>query len=80
LYTRAREIRIEALNKIGEDCSKFGFHSLRSGGASAAANSDANLDARLVNKHGRWKSPSSADGYIHYSLENQLSVNKSLGL
>ena len=37
-YTRAREIVLETLGKIGLEKSKFGLHSLRSGGASQAAN------------------------------------------
>ena len=37
-YTRTREILLENLRKIGLDSSKFGLHSLRSGGASEAAN------------------------------------------
>lgn len=36
-YTRAREILLSALESIGLDKSKFVFHSLRSGGATAAA-------------------------------------------
>ena len=35
-YTRAREILLENLRKIGLDSSKFGLHSLRSGAASQA--------------------------------------------
>ena len=36
-YTRAREILLAGLKSIGLDQSKFGLHSLRSGGATAAA-------------------------------------------
>lgn len=36
-YTRAREVLLAALESIGLDKSKFGLHSLRSGGATAAA-------------------------------------------
>ena len=35
-YTRTREIVKDALKSIGLDSSKFGLHSLRAGGASAA--------------------------------------------
>ena len=35
-YTRAREIILEAFGKIGLHKSKFGLHSLRSGGATSA--------------------------------------------
>ena len=37
-YTRMRELVLEKLAEIGEDPKKFGLHSLRSGGATAAAN------------------------------------------
>ncbi len=36
-YTRIREIVIEMLRYVVDDVSKFGVHSLRSGGATAAA-------------------------------------------
>ena len=35
-YTRAREILLEKLDEMGIDKSKFGLHSLRSGGATEA--------------------------------------------
>ena len=38
-YTRVRELVLEKLSKIGLDASKFGLHSLRAGGASAAGGS-----------------------------------------
>ena len=37
-YTRAREIILSAFDSIGLESSKSGIHSLRSGGATAAAN------------------------------------------
>lgn len=36
-YTRAREILLEALKSLGLESGNFGLHSLRSGGATAAA-------------------------------------------
>lgn len=47
-YTRAREILLSALESIGLDKSKFGLHSLRSGGATAAAS--AGIHDRLFKK------------------------------
>jgi integrase len=79
-YTRAREIFRDALDNIGEDKSKFGLHSLRSGGASALANSSSPVESRMFKKHGRWKSDSASDGYVHYNLEKRLEVSKKLGL
>ncbi|XP_063442628.1 uncharacterized protein LOC134722924 [Mytilus trossulus] len=61
-YTRVREIILSALESIGLDKSKFGLHSLRSGGATAAAS--AGIQDRLFKKHGRWASDKAKDGYI----------------
>ena len=61
-YTRAREILLAALENLGLDKSKFVLHSLRSGGASAAANSG--IEDRLFKKHDRWKSNRAKDGYV----------------
>ena len=49
-YTRAREIVKEAFKDI-TDVSKISLHSLRGGGASAAAN--AGIPDRLFKRHGR---------------------------
>ena len=62
-YTRAREILLENLRKIGLDSSKFGLHTLRSGAASQAANSGFVCD-RLFKKHGRWRSDTAKDAYV----------------
>ena len=56
----------------------FGLHSLRSGGASAAA--AAGVEDRLFKKHGRWKSENAKDGYIKEALTQRLSVSKNLGI
>lgn len=48
-YTRAREILLGALTSLGLDKSKFGLHSLRAGGATAAANQG--VCDRLFKKH-----------------------------
>ena len=77
-YTRTREIFLEAINQIGLEKSKFGLHSLRSGGASAAAN--AGVNDRLFKRHGRWKTDKAKDGYIKDSLVSLCSVSLSLGL
>ena len=50
-YTRAREILLKALDDIGFDKSRFGLHSLRSGGASTAANKG--VSERLLKAYGR---------------------------
>ena len=77
-YTRMRELVLEKLGEVGLDKSKFGLHSLRSGGASAAAN--AGIPDRWFKRHGRWRSESAKDGYIKDSLEERLQVSRNLGL
>ena len=75
-YTRTREIVLQAFAELGYPKHLFGLHSLRAGGASAAAN--AGVSDRLFKRHGRWKTDRAKDGYIKDSLESLLSVSKSL--
>lgn len=77
-YTTCRDLFKAALSSIGLDSSYFGLHSLRAGGASAAA--ALGISDRLFKKHGRWKSDSAKDGYVKESLKNQLSVSLNLGI
>lgn len=56
----------------------IGIHTLRSGGASVAANSDVN--DKCLQRHGRWKSVSSKNIYIKDSVVKRLQVSKKLGL
>ena len=77
-YTRARELVLAMLESIGLDRKQFSLHSLRSGGASAAAN--AGVPDRHFKRHGRWRSESAKDGYVQDRIEERLSVSKNLGL
>ena len=77
-YTRLRELVLEAFKDIVPDISAIGTHSLRSGGATAAAN--AGIPDRLFKRHGRWSSDSAKDGYVKDSLSSRLSVFKALGV
>ena len=77
-YSTARENVLSAVKQIGLDPKKFGLHSLRSGGATAAANNG--VKDRLFKRHGRWKSDRAKDGYIKDCLNSLLSVSCSLGL
>ena len=77
-YTRMRELLLEKLEKIGLDPKQYGLHSLRAGGATAAAN--AGVPDRLFKRHGRWRSENAKDGYVKDSLANRLSVTKDMGL
>jgi len=76
-YTTARECIVKRLKLVAPDLN-LGLHSLRSGGATMAANSDVN--ERCWKRHGRWKSDSSKDGYVADSISNRLEVSKHLGL
>ena len=69
---------LEKLALLGLDKSKFGLHSLRSGGASAAAN--AGVPDRWFKRHGRWRSENAKDGYVKDKLESRLEVSPRLGL
>ena len=77
-YSRCLEILKGALASVGLNPKKFGLHSLRSGGASAAAN--IGVPDRLFKKHGRWRSETAKDGYIQDSMKDRLSVSLNLGL
>ena len=77
-FSRAREIVLSAFASIGLPKQDYGLHSLRAGGASAAAN--ARVPDRLFKRHGRWKSDKAKDGYIKDSVHSLLSVSLSLGI
>ncbi len=66
------------LGQVVDDVSKYGVHSLRSGGATAAAN--AGISDRHFKRHGRWKSETAKDGYVKDSLDSRLQVSKSIGI
>ena len=75
-YTRTRELLITRLREV---CGGFnlGLHSLRAGGATAAAN--AGVNDRCWRRHGRWKRDA-AHGYVKDKLADRLSVSQNLGL
>ena len=77
-YSTCRDLFKKAISSIGLDASLFGLHSLRAGGASAAA--ALGVPDRLFKKHGRWVSDSAKDGYVKETLFNQLSVSLNLGI
>ena len=77
-YTRARETIVSRLKEVSGNLN-IGLHSLRSGGATTAGNSE-NVNERRLMVHGRWKSSSSKDGYVADSLDNRLAVSRALVL
>ena len=77
-YTRIRETFMEKLDTIRESHEDFGLHSLRSGGASSAAQNG--VTDRLISKQGRWVSENARNGYIKDDIRTRMSVTLSLGL
>lgn len=75
-YTLAREIASKAFGFLGLPSGSFSLHSLRSGGATAAAASG--LDGRLIQRHGRWKTSYSRDRYIEDTMKDRLDVSRHL--
>ena len=73
-YTRMRELLLGKLAHVVLDPKNYGLHSLRAGGATAAAN--AGVPDRLFKRHGRWRSENAKDGYVKDSLTSRLSVTK----
>ena len=77
-YSTIRDEFKSILKAIKLNPSLYGLHSLRSGGASVAAN--LGVRDRLIKKHGRWKSEGVKDRYISEDLKGLLYVSKNLGL
>lgn len=76
-YTRTRESVVGRLREI--NCNlNLGLHSLRSGGATAAAHSGVN--ERCILRHGRWSTETSKNMYIVDSVQDRLSISQNLGL
>ena len=77
-YTTMREQFKKKVKELGYPADVFGLHSLRAGGASAAAN--AGVSDCLFKRHGRWRSDNAKDGYIEDSMDKRLSVTRQLGI
>ena len=77
-YSTIRGAFCRDLLSLGVEPSKFGLHSLRSGGATMAANNGVN--DRVFQRHGRWKSVQAKDTYVDDNLEQRLEVSRFLGL
>ena len=77
-YSCLHSLYIKKMSKLGFPAHEFGLHSLRSRGATAAAN--AKVPDRISKRHGRCKSENAKDGYVKDSLESRLMVTKNIGL
>ena len=61
-YARGRGLFLQVLQVVCIKAKLFSRHSLRSGGASAAAN--AGVKDRLFKQDGKWKSKSVKEGHV----------------
>lgn len=77
-YTNTRARLVALLKEVDHQGSNLGLHSLRAGGATAAAN--AGINDRCWKRHGRWRSDTAKDGYVADSVQVRLNVSKNLGL
>ena len=77
-YTTMRELFKKKSTELGHPAEEFGLHSLRAGGATAAAK--AGVPDRVFKRHGRWKSEIANDGYVEDSVESRLAVSRKIGL
>ena len=69
---------MKTIKSIGLNEKSYCTHSLRSGGATLAAN--AGVPDRLFKRHGRWLSDKAKDMYVEDNLEELLSVTKLMGI
>ena len=74
-YNSYRNILRDKLSSIGLNPNQFGFHSCRSGGASALASSVSQFE--LMNS-GRWKDPRSISHYVSIPEDRRLDISKKL--
>ena len=77
-YSTLCELLKKKLVELGYQAEQYSLHSLRAGGATAAAN--AGVPDRLFKRHGRWKLENAKDGYIEDSTDRRLSISQGIGL
>jgi hypothetical protein len=77
-YSTLRDLFRNALTPFETDINKYCLHSLRSGGATAAANKG--VKDRMFKRHGRCLSEKAKDGYVKDSFEEGLFVSQCLDL
>ena len=77
-YTNLRQLFMNAVKPHVADVTVYCLHSLRAGGASAAANNG--VKDQMFKRHGRWTSESAKDGYVKDNLHERLSASLCLEL
>jgi integrase len=75
-YSIIRDAVKEKAKQIGLDPRQYSTHSMRSGGATAAA--DDGVNDRIMQRHGRWASSQSKNRYVKDKLSKRLSVTNML--
>ena len=76
ILSTANEVIKRELQKEELDTKLYGVHSLRAGGASAAA--ALGVPDRLFQRQGGWRSERSKNNYIQESMESLLTVTKTI--
>ena len=62
------------LSPFVDDISKFGLHSIKSGGVSIPGL--RNVDRDLLDRHAIWRTPTSKRRYIKFKVEDLLTVTE----
>ena len=75
-YSNIRDVVKKKASQIGLNPALYSTHSMRSGGATAAA--ESGVSERIMQKHGRWACSSSKDRYVKDSLSKRLKVSANL--
>ena len=75
-YSRANQLLKAELKKEGLNVSRYSLHSLRAGGASAAA--ALGVPDRLFQRHRGWRSETAKNNYLEESLDSLLLVTKAI--
>lgn len=75
-YSRANQLLKAELKKEKLNVSHYSIHSLRAGGASAAAT--LGVPDRLFQRHGGWRSETAKNNYLRESLDSLLLITKSM--
>ena len=67
IYSRLHELLLDYFRVMSYLAEQVGIHSLRAGGATAAAGSG--VPNKFFKRHGRWRSETTKDGYVKNSVE-----------
>ena len=72
-----KSLRI-VLKELGLDHNMYGFHSLRTEGATSTVSNNPNLSERLL--HERRKSDTTKDTYVLEDVSTRLQISSRIGL